>query len=265
MLKKFFGAIAIAVTSMALANADVVTQWNFNSVTPDANTATGDTNPSIGSGVASLFGGVTAGFASGDANFGSSDPAVGDDSGWSLNGAWNPTGLNLSQGAIFSASTVGFDNVKVNWDQRQSNTSSRFSAFEYSLDGINFTTLTNPALITIGVDPTTPTPILGSVTAGGLLNRSLGDRWLNGNTVDLSGIAGVANNSQFAFRVVAAFDPAGTSFVQTTSGLGPIAATGTWRLDMVTVNGTVAIPEPSTVALLGLAGVIGMFRRRVRA
>lgn len=182
---------------MALTSADVVTQWHFNSVTPDANTATGDTNPSIGSGVASLFGGVTATFASCDASGGSSDPAVGDNTAWNLRDARNPTGLNLSQGAIFSASTVGFDNVTVNWDQRQSNSSGRFSAFEYSLDGINFTTLTNPA-----------------------------------------------------------FDPPGPSFVRTDTGVGPIAATGTWRLDMVTVNGTVAIPEPSTLALLGLAGVV---------
>ena len=124
---------------------------------------------------------------------------------------------------IFTVSTVGFDNIIVNWDQRQSNSSSRFSAFQYSLDGINFVTLTNPALITIGLDPVPG--ITGSVTAGGLLTRTGGDRWLNGNTVDLSSIAGAANNTQFAFRIVASFDPAGPSFVRTDTGVGPIAST----------------------------------------
>jgi len=76
----FAGMLGIA--QPATATTTIITQWTFNSSTPDGNTATGTTDPAIGSGTASLVGGTTATFASGDAGTGSSDPATGDDSAW---------------------------------------------------------------------------------------------------------------------------------------------------------------------------------------
>ncbi|MFX7980977.1 hypothetical protein ABTK42_19300, partial [Acinetobacter baumannii] len=73
-------ALALGAAAALPSQALVVTQWNFNSPTPDNNTATGTTVPSIGTGTASLVGGVTSpGFNSG---VGSSDPAAADNSGW---------------------------------------------------------------------------------------------------------------------------------------------------------------------------------------
>ena len=58
-MKTVFALAAIAVCG-SVASAAVVTQWNFNSATNDANTATGTTLPFVGSGTASLVGGVTS-------------------------------------------------------------------------------------------------------------------------------------------------------------------------------------------------------------
>ena len=243
-MKRWLLGVGLLLANLANAHADIITQWNFNS---------SNTVASTGTGTASLVGGVTATFASGDASSGSSDPLLGGDQAWNLSGAWNPTGSNLSQGARFDVSTVGFQDVTINWDLRQSNSSSRFSAFEFSANGGNsWTTLTNPSLITIGN------------ASGGLMTRNTGDRWLNNNSVNLSSFAAVNNNANFSFRVVAAFDPASNTFVRTDTGASPIVNSGTWRFDMVTVSGVTAVPEPSSIALLSLVGIGGFALRRLR-
>ncbi|MFQ3632984.1 MAG: endonuclease, partial [Roseiflexus sp.] len=53
---------ALAAPYRAAATTTIITQWTFNSPTPDSNTATGTTDPAIGVGAASLIGGVTATF-----------------------------------------------------------------------------------------------------------------------------------------------------------------------------------------------------------
>ena len=255
-MKRWLLGVGLLLANLANAHADIITQWNFNS---------SNTVASTGTGTASLVGGVTATFASGDASSGSSDPLLGGDQAWNLSGAWNPTGSNLSQGARFDVSTVGFQDVTINWDLRQSNSSSRFSAFEFSANGGNsWTTLTNPSLITIGNASGTPADIGGQVTAGGLMTRNTGDRWLNNNSVNLSSFAAVNNNANFSFRVVAAFDPASNTFVRTDTGASPIVNSGTWRFDMVTVSGVTAVPEPSSIALLSLVGIGSFALRRLR-
>ncbi|MBL8892262.1 MAG: PEP-CTERM sorting domain-containing protein [Planctomycetaceae bacterium] len=269
--KVFAIAAILAAISMSAATADVITRWNFNRDAGGALPAS-PTSPaaSTGTGTASLFGGVNAtgtGFASGTVNGGSSEgttPPSADPLGnnaWQINASWDPNGASLSQGAQFAASTAGFaDDVVVTWDLRQSNSSSRFSAFQYTINGADWLTLTDASRITVGTNPLGDGA--GSVTAGGLLTRSIGDRWMNQNRVDLSGL-GAGNNALFAFRVVAAHDPSGTTFVRTDTGLGPISATGTWRFDAVTISAT-AVPEPSSAVLIGSAflGMIAYRRRR---
>ena len=55
-MKTLFGLAAIAAVAFAPAHAVVLTQWTFNSVTPDANTGTGTLGPFIGTGTAALVG-----------------------------------------------------------------------------------------------------------------------------------------------------------------------------------------------------------------
>ncbi|MBC7939639.1 MAG: PEP-CTERM sorting domain-containing protein [Chitinophagaceae bacterium] len=220
----------------ASSQAQIITQWNFNSPTPDASTGTGSVLPSIGVGTAALTGGTTATFASGDANGGSTDPAVGDDSGWNLTNFPAANAANKTAGASFFVSTQGFSNIVISYDLRHSNTSSRFEQVQYSING--------------GVSWVDAFPFDGNA----------GDTWFNGRTVNLSGVAAVNNNSAFAFRVVAAFIPG--NVVYQGSALGSMySSAGTWRVDMATVT---AVPEPGIYAMLlaGLAAVAFIARRR---
>ncbi|MCX5688708.1 MAG: PEP-CTERM sorting domain-containing protein [Planctomycetota bacterium] len=223
------------------ANADIITQWNFNSVPADGNVATGTLTPSIGSGTASGVGGVNAtAFASGDANGGSTDPLVTSsttsDSGWQVTTFAAQNTGNLERGVQFLVSTVGFQDIIVTFDQRHSNTSSRFYAGQYTVDG--------------------GTNWITAVTFEG----NAGDTWFNGRTIDLSSVTATDNNANFGIRVVAAF-ATGTNAYVASSGTATYAAAGTARFDMMTVAGS-AVPAPGSVALVAVGGLMVARRRR---
>lgn len=241
--KLMITTMLVALSVSAGAQAAVITQWNFNSNPSDANSGTGTLTPSIGSGSASLVGGTTATFASGDASGGSTDPLTGsptNDSGWNTTSYAAQGAGNKTRGTQYLVSTVGFNNIQISYDLRHSNTSSRYEQVQYTIDGSNWTDF--------------------SVFSG-----ALGDTWFNGRSVDLSSIAGAANNANFGFRVLAAFAP-GTSAYAASSPTGSYGTTGTWRFDMVTVSGTAvaAVPVPSAVWMFGTAvlGLVGASRRK---
>lgn len=233
-------AIAAVTAIASHTRGDVVTQWNFNG-TSAATVPGGGSSPtaSVGVGTASLVGGVTGSFASGISNGGSSDPIITNppNFGW---GTTNYAAQNLGSGTTgvqFNVSTVGYENIIVTWDQRHSNTSSRFAQLQYSLDGVSFTDIGSVFEATTG-----------------------GDTWYNGRSVDLTSIAGANENANFAVRIVAVFAPTTSAYAASTT-TSTYAATGTWRFDMVTISGS-AVPAPGAFALLGLAGVTAASRRR---
>jgi hypothetical protein len=232
--KLLLAAFALSAVS-AGAQANVLTQWNFNSTVPDNATGTGTTAPTIGNGTASLVGGVAASFASGSASGGSSDPALSDNSGWQTTTyAAQGTG-DKTRGVQFNVNTLGYQNISVSYDLRHSNTSSRYEQVQYSLDGINF------------IDST-------------VFDGNSGDTWFNNRMIDFSALPGVSDNANFAFRILATFAP-NTSTYLPSNGASNYGTAGTWRFDMVTVTGS-PVPVPAAVWLLGSAlfGLIG-FRR----
>jgi|GEM_PF-182302 len=192
-----------------------ITQWNFNSPTPDNSTNTGTLDPVVGTGTANLLG-TNASFAAGF-------PSGADD-----NSGWNTTNYPLSgtgnktEGVEFRVSTVGFESVIFNFDIRHSNTSANTVVVQYSTDGTNF------------VDFQTFT-----------VNQ--GDSWFK-RSLDFSSVTELNNNPNAVFRVVSAFDPnlgnyrASTS----TSNYNP---SGTIRFDNVTFTGIGATTSNPAVNL----------------
>ena len=64
-------AVLLPAIPVSQSFADLITQFNFNSLPSDNMTSTGTNRPSVGSGTASLIGGITATWATGSTN----DPA----------------------------------------------------------------------------------------------------------------------------------------------------------------------------------------------
>jgi Lamin Tail Domain/Secretion system C-terminal sorting domain len=215
--QSFLSIILLTTLATTTYSQTVITQWNFNSVPPDGATGTGTTSASTGAGTISNIGGVTATFASGAANGGSSDPATADNSGWGLTG-WPAQGTNNKTAGInFNVSTVGNTNIIVSFDLRHSNTGPRHAQLQYTTDA----TATTPVWVDVAV---------GAATGG--------DIWFP-RSYDLSAVTALNNNPNAGFRVVAAFDPAGSSYLASNTA-SSYATTGTWRFDMVTVKGTSA-------------------------
>jgi hypothetical protein len=225
---KLFALVALAGIA-AVAHADVITQWDFNGTT-------GTTTPNVGSGTASLVG-TTGAFGSGNANGGSSDPNTSATNfGWQITGFAAQGADSGNRGVQFLASTAGYTSIIVTFDQRHSNTSSRFYAGQYTVDG--------------GTNWVTATTFEGNA----------GDTWFNNRTIDLSAVSAADNNANFGVRVVAVF-AAGTNAYAASNAGSSYAATGTARFDMVTVNGTL-IPTPGAIALAGCGGLLAARRRR---
>ena len=219
-------------TGDALAG-EVVTRWTFNG-------ASGTTSPSEGSGTASLVGGTTQTFP-----VGSPTDKFAEDS--AQNRAWsigtfpaNSTGSG-TRGAMWQVATPANAGITITWCQRHSASSSRWTKFEYSIDGTTFTS--------------------SGIPNDGLLEATAGaDQWTNDRSVDLSKVAGVAGNPNFAFRIVTVFAP-GTQIYAPTGPPSNYATIGTVRFDLVTVSAT-HVPGPGTASLLGAAAMV--VRRRAR-
>jgi hypothetical protein len=215
MKQSVLSLIAVLITSFSL-NAATITRWNFNSLPPDSSSSTGSSDPATGTGTATLLG-VNAGFAAGTTN----DPAS-DNTGWNTSSyAAQGTG-NKSRGVQFNVSTRGYSNIVVSWDQRPSNSASRYYRFQYSLNAVDF------------VDST----VVSLSPANGPFFTQ---------TVNLSSVPEANDNPNFAVRVVAEFESSaipGGAEAYVTSG-STYTAGGTVRFDLVQVSGDSMNPDNS--------------------
>jgi hypothetical protein len=229
--KLTIAATVAAIGMIVLPNsvqAATLTQWNFNSLVPDTNTGTGTLTPNIGSGTVSFVGGVTN--PSFNSGVGSSDLAA-DNSGLQTTTYPAQRAGNKTAGVQFNVSTVGQQNISIKFDQRHSNTSSRYAQLQYTTNGSTYTDF------------------------GSLFDANLGgDNWYNNRSINLSSIAGVNNNANFGFRIVSAFAPSTSTYAPSTT-TSTYGTAGTWRFDMVTVDATpVSTPIPTPALVPGLIG-----------
>lgn len=225
MIRKTALALLLAAAGVN-AHANTIAQWNFNGA-PNLTSPTA----SSGSGIASLLGSTTATTASGSSN----DPENVNDFRWNVSAFPAQSTNDKTAGAQFSVSTLGFQDVVVSLDLRNSNTSSRSVTFQYTTNGLTFNDF-------------------ATVQATG------GDQW-NSRNFDLSAIDAVENNANFAFRLVTSMENGVYLPANSTKTYG---TSGTLGFDMVTISGTIAaVPEPTNTAMLlaGL-GVMGFIARR---
>ena len=224
----------LTVTPPGVGN--VLIQWDFNSPLSDTNSVTGTRAASFGVGTNSYVGGtrtnVSGEFASGSLT----DPNTDDNSAWITSNYPASTASNKTAGVQFNVSTLGRQNLVIRWDQRASNTGSKYARLQYTTNGADF--IDHPSSITVGT-------LFGAYTNS------------------LIAIPGVNNNSNFAFRIVTEFQ-----FTATGGGVNAYVAAadgstygtgGTLRFDMVTVFAD-PIPTgspPPSPALLGAAAYLG--------
>ncbi len=211
----------------------VVTAWNFNG-------PAGTSEPSEGRGTASVIGGATANFAAGSP-VDTSAPSPAENKGWNVTGFASQGTGSGERGVQFACSTSGFESIAVVWQERHSNSASRFVQFQYSLDGKAFTS--------------------SGLANDGVFEASLGgDAWQTERRVDLKHIGGVDGNANFAFRVVSVTDPATGQYLPTSPSAN-YSPTGTVRFDLVHVEGA-AIPAPAALALGASGALLAAVSRR---
>jgi hypothetical protein len=248
-LFKLGGAFGALVFSVAAVQAQLISQWNFNSNPSDASTGTGSILPSVGAGTASVVGGVNAGFAAG----GPGDVAA-DNSGWSLSG-WPAQGVGSgTAGAQFMVSTAGYNQaIRISFDLRQSTTASGVFQLQATVDGVNFVNVAG-GTATFGA---TGNNSGTAFSASGLFTNTTAasnQGFVQAVTYTFAAGSAYENNPLFGFRLVSVFDggqydPAGAS--------ASYGAGGTVRLDMVTVSAVSAAPiapVPESAATGAVAG-----------
>ncbi len=220
------------------ANAGLIAAWNFNNSTASTNslantanlfTATGGTMAATAT-MSTTFNptSITA-FTGSGTNLQPGD-SIGN--GLALQGGPNgggSTAPNNGQSLTFGASTVGQTAIVVSFASQRTTTGFNNDQFQYSLDGVTFINF-NAAY----------NPVTSYTAPAGL------------QTFDLSGITGLANDANAAFRII---------FNGATSGAGNN------RIDNLTISGTTpnAVPEPASLAMVGLgltAAMLVAHRRR---
>ena len=207
-----FTVLALLFPTRAVV-ADPIGIWNFN-----------DSDLIVDHGAGTLtsnFNVANLSFAAGTSN----NARLGDGAGQALSLQGGTSAANNGRNLTVALSTVGFANIIFSFATQGTSTGFNSNQFQYSLDGVTFSDFGSPY---------TPLVAFGAVPI----------------VFDLSGITGLNNNPDAAFRIV--FN-------------GATTATGNNRMDNLVVEGSSAtIPEPASMALLGsgLVTLVGLLRKK---
>lgn len=257
-MRTWFALAALGLVSAGPAT--MIALWDFNSYPSDGSSTTGTLSPVVGYGTASRIGGVTGTFARGaNDNLAMGwdkmpnvliDPedARNNNSGWNL-AAFAPQGVGSgTRGAEFLVSTVGYTDIRVSFAMRLSNTASRYWRLDYTLDGSNWIRKEyfDHAYAYLWDPNATP--------------------WYD-HFVDFTAIPEAGNNPNFGIRVLAVFQDEATGLGDALylphSPASLYGSSGTGRFDLVGFEGREPVPEPATLAALGLGlGGLWIGRRR---
>lgn len=210
--------------AVAASQANVIANWTFEVSVP---TNAGPHAAEVGTGFATGFHSSTAAVYSNPAGNGSLESF--SSNGWSVGDYYQ-----------FAFSTAGLQNIMFAWDQTGSSTGPRDFQVQYSTDGTNFTNF--GSVYEVLLNGGAPNAAWNTTTSSPAYRFML----------DLSQATAIDNQASVFLRL--------TNTSTVSIGLGTVASAGTNRVDNVLVEGT-AVPEPATMAILGL-GVAALARRR---
>ncbi len=216
-------AASVAVAGLAVAaHADILAGWTFEVSQP---TTAGPHAAEVGSGSA-------LGWHASAATVYSSPVGNGSARSFSSN-TWA-----VGDYYQFQTSTLGYLSITLTFDHTSSNTGPRDFQVQWSIDGVNFSTLASYSVLANATPdawtsspPRNPIHTYGPFAAPAALNNqpSVWFRLVNSSTVSANG--------------------------------GTVGTAGTSRVDNVEIEG-VLIPTPGSLALISLAGLLAMRRRR---
>jgi endonuclease/exonuclease/phosphatase family metal-dependent hydrolase len=216
-------ACVVSFATCLAAQANTIVLWDFDyPPNGDTNVLTGTWAPAIGSGNLTNIGGTTNYFntpANGGATA-TSDPKTNDNSALRLGVFPAASSANKTAGIQLFASTAGYENIQVAWDQENSATASHYWRAQYTRDhGASWTDF--------------------------ILVPSPGDvSWQKQLVADFRTVPGVDNNPGFGLRLVSEFEStatgSGTAGYDANSSSSTYGVNGTLWVDMVRVSGTPA-------------------------
>ena len=230
-MKKFFILLFTALAVSQVSQAQIFAQWLFDRGN-DNNPASGTISPNIGSGTLTTAGGSTYVFATGTPN-GTSDNSSLYSTNYPAQGKASGTA-----GIEVAVNTTGKSNISVYWWQLNGAAASRYTQFQYSVDGGSSWKIADLTKISI----TGTTSLIDPADNAFLANTY--EVWYY-RVLDLSTLTEVNNNAGFRFRIVTIFSPfsVNKSYYEATSGQGGIyLPSGRTLFDEVTVREGSALP-----------------------
>jgi hypothetical protein len=283
-LSGFFVAV-LATLVASHANAATITSWNFENP-PNAIAVNNSPAATVGTGTASSIGmdvyatpnvGVTTDDvvlgksadtgANGIANLTQTWRVRGQAGASGAANGWSSAAPIGAQGAVFAASTAGFDSINVSFDWYATTQGEANLQLEYTTDG---TTWKNVAITIPAADTglkaltnsSSANTVMGAYVSDNLLNNGTpaGQNWFTGLTATITDPLAV-NNAKFAIELVNASTGADNV---SAAGTALNNSSGNWRFDNVSISGT-PVPEPSSVVLAAfglVAGGLCAWRRR---